>query len=47
MLGNPQPFLFTTGDLTVLPKLLDAVERFEQRPSDEQMAAIANEALFV
>ncbi len=47
VLGNPQPFLLTTGDLTVLPKLLDAVERFERRPSDEEMAAIDNEALFV
>jgi aryl-alcohol dehydrogenase-like predicted oxidoreductase len=47
VLGNPQAFLLTTGDINVLPKLLDAVERFEQRPSDEQMERIANEPLFV
>jgi aryl-alcohol dehydrogenase-like predicted oxidoreductase len=40
-LGNPQAFLLTTGDVNVLPKLLDAAERFESRPSDEQMAALA------
>jgi aryl-alcohol dehydrogenase-like predicted oxidoreductase len=47
VLGNPQVFLLTTGDVTVLPKLLDAVERFEQRPSDEQVERIAGEPLFV
>ena len=47
VLGNPQAFLCTTGDINVLPKLLDAVERFEERPSDEQMERIANEPLFV
>jgi len=47
VLGNPQAFLCTTGDINVLPKLLDAVERFEQRPPDEQLERIANEPLFV
>ena len=28
VLGNPQVFLLTTGDVDVLPKLLDAAERF-------------------
>jgi hypothetical protein len=37
VLGNEQAFLLTTGDVNVLPKLLDAAERYEQRPSDEQM----------
>ncbi len=40
VLGNPQAFLLTTGDVTVLPKLLDAAERFQTRPSDEQMAEL-------
>jgi aryl-alcohol dehydrogenase-like predicted oxidoreductase len=37
VLGRPQAFLLTTGDVEVLPRLLDAAERFEQRPSDEAM----------
>ena len=32
VLGNPQVFLLTTGDVDVLPKLLDAAERFGERP---------------
>jgi aryl-alcohol dehydrogenase-like predicted oxidoreductase len=43
VLGNAQAFLLTTGDVNVLPKLLDAAERFEQRPSDEQMAQLVEE----
>src|SRR3954462_1492540 len=38
VLGNPQAFLLTTGDVDVLPKLLDAAERYESRPSDEALA---------
>jgi len=37
VLGRPEAFLLTTGDVEILPKLLDAVERFEARPSEEQM----------
>jgi aryl-alcohol dehydrogenase-like predicted oxidoreductase len=51
VLGNPQTFLLTTGDVDVLPKLLDAAERFQSRPSDDDMAALAarreQTALFV
>ena len=36
--GRPVAFLCTTGDVETLPRLLDAAERFEQRPTDEQMA---------
>ena len=38
VLGRPEVFLCTTGDVETLPRLLDAAERFEQRPTDEQMA---------
>ena len=38
VLGRPEAFLLTTGDVDILPRLLDAAERFEQRPTDEQMA---------
>jgi len=34
----PSVHLNTAGDLTLLPKVLDAVDRFERRPSDEAMA---------
>ena len=37
VLGNPQVFFNTAGDLNLLPRILDAVQRFEARPSDEQM----------
>jgi aryl-alcohol dehydrogenase-like predicted oxidoreductase len=41
VLGRPQAFLLTTGDIEILPRLLDAVERFERRPSDQEMAELA------
>src|SRR3954464_10996805 len=46
VLGNPQVFLLTTGDVDVLPKLLDAASRFSSRPSDEEMREIELTALF-
>jgi aryl-alcohol dehydrogenase-like predicted oxidoreductase len=41
VLGRPQAFLLTTGDVEILPRLLDAAERFERRPSDQEMAELA------
>jgi aryl-alcohol dehydrogenase-like predicted oxidoreductase len=41
VLGRPEAFLLTTGDVEILPMLLDAVERFERRPSDEEMGQLA------
>src|SRR5918911_5017470 len=32
VLGRPEAFLLTAGDVDILPRLLDAVERFERRP---------------
>ena len=46
VLGNPQAFLLTTGDVDTLPKLLDAAERYERRPTDDEMAALGLTALF-
>jgi len=40
VLGIPGVHLNTAGDLTLLPRVLDAASRFEQRPSDETMAAM-------
>ena len=51
VLGRPEAFLLTSGDVEILPRLLDAVERFERRPSDEEMTQLARRrevsALFV
>ena len=41
VLGRPQAFLLTTGDVEILPRLLDAAERYERRPSDEAMEELA------
>ncbi len=40
VLGRPGIFLNTTGDINLLPKVLDAAARFQTRPSDEEMAAM-------
>lgn len=49
--GNPLVFLNTAGDIQLLPRVLDAARRFESRPSEEQMQALAErlkmEPLFV
>jgi aryl-alcohol dehydrogenase-like predicted oxidoreductase len=51
VLGRPGVFLNTVGDIHVLPLALDAAERFQRRPSEEAMAAMAEaqtlEPLFV
>jgi aryl-alcohol dehydrogenase-like predicted oxidoreductase len=44
VLGRAEAFLLTTGDVEILPRLLDAAERFEQRPPDEEMAALTARA---
>jgi hypothetical protein len=46
VLGNPQVFLNTVGDTTLLPKVLDAAERFATRPPDEELAALGTASLF-
>lgn len=37
VLGNPQFFLNTAGDIHILPRILEAAERYEQRPSESAM----------
>jgi aryl-alcohol dehydrogenase-like predicted oxidoreductase len=37
VLGRPEAFLNTVGDVTLLPQVVDAAERFEARPSDAVM----------
>jgi aryl-alcohol dehydrogenase-like predicted oxidoreductase len=50
-LGEPGIFVITTGDVNVLPKLLDAAERATARPSDADMQRMVErlqmEPLFV
>jgi hypothetical protein len=51
VLGREGVFLNTVGDIHLLPKVIDAVERFAQRPNEDQMrelqAAFGLEPLFV
>jgi aryl-alcohol dehydrogenase-like predicted oxidoreductase len=44
VLGNPSFFLNTAGDVHILPRILDAASRFENAPSEEQMAEFAQRA---
>jgi aryl-alcohol dehydrogenase-like predicted oxidoreductase len=39
-MGVPGIHLNTAGDLTLLPRILDAASRFERRPPDEAMTAM-------
>jgi aryl-alcohol dehydrogenase-like predicted oxidoreductase len=51
VLGRPDVFLNTVGDIAVLPLVLDAADRFRGRPSEEAMEELARqqamEPLFV
>jgi aryl-alcohol dehydrogenase-like predicted oxidoreductase len=51
VLGRPNVFLNTVGDITVLPLVLEAADRFRDRPSDAEMEALTRqqtmEPLFV
>jgi hypothetical protein len=40
----PDVFINTAGDLTLLPRVLDAASRFEGCPSDADMAAMTGTA---
>jgi aryl-alcohol dehydrogenase-like predicted oxidoreductase len=40
VLGRPGVFLISAGDVDVLPKVLDAAERFERAPDDAEMAGL-------
>ena len=51
VLGRPGVFLNTVGDVDLLPRVLDAAERFEKRPDDAEMNSLVvrskTEPLFV
>jgi len=44
ILGLADVFINTAGDLTLLPRVLDAASRFERRPPDDEMVAMLGEA---
>src|SRR5256885_9783410 len=44
VLGQPGIFLNTVGDIEVLPRVLDAAERFDKRPSDAEMSSMLERA---
>lgn len=41
VLGRPDLFFNTSGDIQILPKILDAASRYEERPSDAEMRLMA------
>jgi aryl-alcohol dehydrogenase-like predicted oxidoreductase len=43
VLGNPGCFLVTAGDMRILPKILQAADRFTTRPSEAEMSALVSE----
>lgn len=51
VLGRPGVFLNTASDIRLLPRIVDAAERFEHRPGEEEMAELERawgmEPLFV
>jgi predicted aldo/keto reductase-like oxidoreductase len=42
VLGRPGVFVNTAGDITLLPRVLDAAERLGERPSDAEMQAMVD-----
>jgi aryl-alcohol dehydrogenase-like predicted oxidoreductase len=44
VLGRQGIFLNSAGDVGLLPRVLDAAERFERRPSDAEMEALVERA---
>lgn len=43
VMGRPNIFLNTAGDIHLLPKILDAASRFASRPSDDEMDAMMSD----
>ena len=43
VLGDPGVFLNSAGDLEMLPRVLDAAERFASRPGEAEMAQLLSE----
>ena len=43
-LGEPMTFLNSAGDIHILPRVLEAAQRYQSRPADAEMAALATRA---
>jgi aryl-alcohol dehydrogenase-like predicted oxidoreductase len=43
VMGLEDSFIITPGDMRILPRVLDAATRFEQRPTDTEMNALMKE----
>jgi aryl-alcohol dehydrogenase-like predicted oxidoreductase len=43
VLGEPGVFLNSAGDVNLLPRVLDAAERFASRPSDDELARLGED----
>ena len=44
VLGNPDVFLISSGDVNILPRILEAAEGSHPRPSDAEMSALIDKA---
>ena len=44
VLGEPMTFLNSAGDIHILPRVLDAAQRYQSRPADAEMEALASRA---
>ncbi len=42
-MGLRESFVITAGDMQLVPKMLDAADRYEERPSNEKMKTIMDE----
>jgi hypothetical protein len=47
VLGRPGVFLNTAGDVTLLPKVLDAASRYDSRPSEAAMEDLSTRRTLV
>lgn len=47
VLGEPTVFLNSVADIHLLPRVLDAAQRFQHRPADEEMQALLEKARMV
>jgi aryl-alcohol dehydrogenase-like predicted oxidoreductase len=44
VLGEPEVFLISVGDIHLLPRVLDAAQRFQRRPLSEEMTNLLDRA---
>jgi aryl-alcohol dehydrogenase-like predicted oxidoreductase len=44
VLGEPTVFLNSVGDIHLLPRVLEAAQRFERKPTEDEMSALAARA---